>query len=269
MADKTHKHENYPPVGPKDEDFIKEGIHKAETGLDPKESDSSSDDGEEQTTLDKAAFAPNRIFYILRHNLFSKEVFILDLTSSLHVPYDGGEITNELRDAARTLSEDKTLTANPIYRLKGKHWYSSEQKMFDHSSGTELATWKHGSASFSAANFSFPSASPHSSHPITMKPPKWHKRTNEWVRDSITYSWRCDSKNKANRMTLVKTIGAEQTVAGRYAQRWGSWVTGGILLVDSREEDEVLACLTACVMLRRMQQRAAERTRPGGGGGAG
>lgn len=102
-----------------------------------------------------------------------------------------------------------------------------------------------------------------------MAPIKWYKRTNEWVRDSVTYSWRCNSKYKANRMTLLKKVGPKQLVVGRYAQRWGSWITGGVLLVDSRGEDEVLAVLTACVMLRRMQQRAAERSKYGGGGGGG
>lgn len=251
--------------------MIKQGIHKAETGFDPKDPDSSSDEADDTTAVDGSNLTPNRTFYILRHNLFSKEISVIDITSSLHVAYTGGEITDELRDAARALSENKTLAANPIYRFKAKHWWSSERSMIDAASGSELATWKHGGMSFSPATLSFPAKSPHSSHPLIMQNLKW-SRTNEWVRDSITYAWRCDSKKKANRMTLVKTVGAKQLVAARYVQRWGSWITGGVLLVDGREEDEVVACLSACVMLRRMQQRAAERaqvTSGGGGGGGG
>jgi hypothetical protein len=70
-------------------------------------------------------------------------------------------------------------------------------------------------------------------------------------------------------MTLLKCIGDRQVVIGRYAQRWGSWITGGVLLVDTHEIDERVAVLSTCVMLRRMQQRAAERTKYTGGGGGG
>ncbi|KAF2822082.1 hypothetical protein CC86DRAFT_458603 [Ophiobolus disseminans] len=265
----TQDADKYPPIGQQDEEMIKQGIHKAESGFDDKDPDSSFDEADGATAADETNFNPNRTFYILRHNLFSKEIFIIDITSALHVPYTGGEITDELRDAARALSENKTLASNPIYRFKAKHWWSSERSMFDAASSTELATWKQGGTSWSHAIISFPPQSPHSTHPIVMQNLKWYKRTNEWVRNSIIYSWRCDSKKKANRMTLVKKVGAKEVVAGRYVQRWGSWVTGGVLLVDGKEEDEVIACLTACVMLRRMQQRAAERTRGAGGGGGG
>ena len=70
-------------------------------------------------------------------------------------------------------------------------------------------------------------------------------------------------------MTLVKKIGEKQVVVARYAQRWGSWVTGGVLLVDGREINEGMAVLTTEVMLRRMMQRAAERCKGSGGGGGG
>ncbi|KAH7092149.1 hypothetical protein FB567DRAFT_232402 [Paraphoma chrysanthemicola] len=265
---KSHDPEKYPPISQQDEEMIKQGIEKAETGLDVKDASSVSSNEGDEKPADDSTFQPNRIFYILRHNLFSKEISIIDITSLLSVPYTGREITDEFRDAARALSEDKTIAANYIYRFKAKHWYSSESTMTD-STGAHLVDWKHGAFSSSSATLTFPASSAHSSHSIVMKPPKWYKRTNEWVRDSITYAWRCDSKRKANRMTLVKTVGARQQVVGRYVQRWGSWITGGVLLVDGREEDEVIACATTCVMLRRMQQRAAERSRPGGGGGGG
>ncbi|KAH7386018.1 hypothetical protein BKA66DRAFT_440667 [Pyrenochaeta sp. MPI-SDFR-AT-0127] len=266
----THDPEKYPVLNQQDEPIIDKGIKKAETGFDS-DHDSSSDEGdiEKDTSVDASKFAPNRVFYILRHNLFSKEVNIIDITSSLTAPIANDEITDEFRDNARSLSENKSLAANPVYRLRGKHWYSSEMTMMDLQSAEDVATWKHGAASFSKAFLSFPAQSPHSSHPITMAPVKWYKRTNEWVKDSITYSWRCNSKYKANRMTLLKKVGPKQVVVGRYAQRWGSWITGGVLLVDAREEDEALAVLTACVMLRRMQQRAAERSKYSGGGGGG
>lgn len=69
---------------------------------------------------------------------------------------------------------------------------------------------------FIACQTLFPSGSDHSSHSIIMRNTKCYKRTNTWIRDSFSYSWRCDSKIKANRMTLLKTVGGKQVVVARY-----------------------------------------------------
>ncbi|KAF2470175.1 uncharacterized protein BDR25DRAFT_343379 [Lindgomyces ingoldianus] len=265
------------PVDEKDEDLIKQGILKADTESIVSSAPSRSEQVEEdaKVPIDDTTFSPTRTFYILRHNLFSTEINLIDISSEIAVnsPYSGGEISNELRDAARELSKDEMRTSNPAYRLKRPHWWNSTCKMSGIAAEElELASWKHPSMSFGKASITFPQNSTHSSHNFIMAPVKWYRRTNEWVQDSVTYSWRCNSKYKANRMTLYKKIGGKNIVVARYAQRWGSWVTGGVLLVDAVEVDEVVAGLTACVMLRRMQQRAAERMKSagvGGGGGGG
>lgn len=266
--------EKYPAIDEKDEEFIKQGIQKAETGTLVEDADSSHDeeeDADSKVPLDDSNFKPTRIFYVLRHNLFSKEVNIIDVTSEILPQCAGGELTDAVRDAARALTEDKSNTKSPVFRLERKHFWSSEFTFKNNASpNIELATWKHPSISFGKALLAFPStSSPLSTHPITMAPTKWYLRTNEWVQDSVTYSWKCSSKWKANRVILVKKVGEKQIVIGRYAQRWGSWVTGGVLLVDGREIREELGVLTICVMLKRMQQRAAERTKFNGGGGGG
>jgi hypothetical protein len=267
--------EKYPAIDEKDEEFIKQGIHKAETGTLVEDADSSHDEEEDASDsklpVDDSNFKPTRILYILRHNLFLKEVNIIDVTSEILPLYAGGDVTDAVRDAARALSEDKSKADTPVYHLERKHWYNSTFTFTSSASpNVELANWKHPSISFGKALLAFPAtSSPLSTHPITMAPAKWYLRTNEWVQDSVTYSWKCNSKWKANRMILVKKVGDKQIVVGRYAQRWGSWVTGGVLIVDGREIREELAVLTTCVMLKRMQQRAAERTKFNGGGGGG
>lgn len=75
----------------------------------------------------------------------------------------------------------------------------------------------------------------------------------------MQFEWNCDSWLLANRMTLHKKLGGKRLVVARYAQRWGSWVTGGVLLVQEGEINALVAVLTAVVMLRKMQQRAGER----------
>ncbi|KAF2865487.1 hypothetical protein BDV95DRAFT_612633 [Massariosphaeria phaeospora] len=262
----------HPALGPHDEEFIRTGTAKADTEsvISSAPSHAEQEKKDAANPIDDSKFAPTRIFYIVKHNLFSKEVRIIDATAKTHVRYTGGDISDELRDAVRAVSEDASHAANPAYQLKRAHWFSSTCTMTSSTSpGTELASWKHSSASFGKADINFPANSKHGSHGFIMENVKWYRRTNEWVQDSVTYSWRCNSKTKANRMELLKQVGPKQYVVARYAQRWGSWVTGGVLLVDGNQTDEAVAVLTACVMLRRMQQRAAERMSMNGGGGGG
>lgn len=273
MKESTLDPEKYPALGLQDEELIKAGIHKAETTSIDSGTSANTDSDDDIVVVDDSSFNPTRTLYVLRHNLFSKEINVIDLTGQTGTPYTGGAITDEFRDAARGLTEDKARTAKPVYQLKRKHWYTAKNCMLTSPSSStpsqELANWTHCALSFGTATLDFPAASPHSSHSFTMAPLKFFRRTNTFVVDSVVYTYKCDSKMKANRITLVKQIGERQVVVARYAQRWGSWITGGVLLVDGKEVDEVVAVLATVVMLRRMQQRAAERTRYGGGGGGG
>ncbi|KAF2182015.1 hypothetical protein K469DRAFT_691633 [Zopfia rhizophila CBS 207.26] len=265
--EKTHQ-----PIGKEDEELIKIGISKADTESIASSTPSHNEQADEDAKIpiDESTFVPTRTLYVLRHNLFSTSTKIIDITSQTEVRYSGGEISDELRDAARWLTKDESRTANPIYQLQRKHWWNSTSTMTGATTlGVELASWKHPGMSFGKAEISFPENSSHGTHGLTMAPVKWYRRTNEWVQDSVVYTWRCNSKFKANRMTLLKELGGKKVVVARYAQRWGSWVTGGVLLIDNKEIDEVAAVLTCCVMLKRMQQRAAERTKYTGGGGGG
>lgn len=60
-------------------------------------------------------------------------------------------------------------------------------------------------------------------------------------------------------MILCKDAGGgRQIVVARYAEKWGTGKGEGVLLVDAREVDLVVACLATLNMLRRTQQRASE-----------
>jgi hypothetical protein len=208
------------------------------------------------------AFTPNRIFYIVPHNLFSTETKVVDLTGTLPNTYTGGDISNELRDAARNAGNDKFLANSPIYIIKRPHWWSTKSTAYSVSQGepfNELAYWKQPYTSVGTAHITFPDSSPDSTHELTISPPWLMSRTNTWVQDSVQYEWNCDSQLLANRMTLHKKVGGKRLVVARYAQRWGSWVTGGVLLVQEGEINALVAVLTTLVMLRKMQQRAPER----------
>lgn len=145
---------------------------------------------------------------------------------------------------------------------------------------TELCYWKQSALSCGRADLTFPPGSPHCAHALALTHPQWYRRTNVWAQDSVPHDWTCDGRLRSNRMTLHRLTAADaggvgpvgrrrRAVVARYAQRWGSWVTGGVLLVDTAHVDEVVAVQTAVVMLRRMQQRAMESAKYCGGPGAG
>lgn len=254
-------------------------VSHSKKGNPPSELDSDTDHEEPKINdpnplpIDSTNFVPTHYFYFLPHNLFSTSVKVLDLTSVLEnnpeLRYTSGDINDKLRDAARALSKDKSQSEQPAWQFERKHWWSSTAKMTNSKNGTEVGRWHHPSFSGGTAEVSFPHDSCHSSHDMTVAPPHWYQRRNEWVQESVPYAWHCDSKMRANRMTLFKTVGGKSTVVGKYTKRWGSWVTGGLLLVNAKETDEAVAVLTCCIMLRRMQQRASERSRFSGGGGGG
>ncbi|KAF2005645.1 hypothetical protein P154DRAFT_570941 [Amniculicola lignicola CBS 123094] len=169
-------------------------------------------------------FNPTRTFYILHHNLFSANNLVIGASSAPTISaYPGGKISDLLRDAARGLSKDDAL--------------------------------KHPGLSFGTASSEVSPGSSHSSHELTFTPMKKHRRTYEWVQDSVVYPWRCNGKLRANSLTLYEIIGERRIVVAPYAQRWGSWAADGVLLVDVQEVDEVVVVFTACVMLQRMMWR--------------
>ncbi|KAF2122809.1 hypothetical protein BDV96DRAFT_639371 [Lophiotrema nucula] len=55
-------------------------------------------------------------------------------------------------------------------------------------------------------------------HDIIMAPVKWYRRTNEWVQNSVTYQWHCNSKFKANRRILLKKVGGKQLMVASIIQ---------------------------------------------------
>jgi len=66
-------------------------------------------------------------------------------------------------------------------------------------------------------------------------------------------------------MTLYKVSGSgeheRKTEVGKYVQKWwGGFVTGGTVVVDEKEIDGCVACLTLCVVLKKKRQRGAERS---------
>jgi hypothetical protein len=82
--------------------------------------------------------------------------------------------------------------------------------------------------------------------------------------NSQPFFWEMDSLWHSTNMTLYRVTGSgegqKKIEVGKYAQKWwGGFVTGGTFVVDEKELDGVVACLTLIVVLKKKRQRAAER----------
>jgi hypothetical protein len=213
-----------------------------------------------EISLESLPFAPTNTYWITPHGLLSKSIPILDLTRDISTPYTG--LTPTYKDAVKGALKDHTHT--PVFTAIRKTWLGLQYNITD-SQGERIAEWKHPFFSTGSAVLTFPEHSPHCSHPVTLQNKTWGLRTESFVLSSISYEWEADSCWHSTNMTLYRVMGEERIVVGKYAQKWwGSFVTGGILVVDEESIDGAVAGLTLCVVLKKKRQRAAERN-PGGG----
>jgi hypothetical protein len=247
----------------------KEHLEVAEfEGPSPSDVESDNEKASSSTPVDSASFHPNKAFYVSRFNIFSTEILVNDVSSSIEPRAftDADPIPDSFRTGAKAAADGGAPVA---FRVTRAHWFSHGLVMLDQAaSGAELARWHHPLLSSGKATLTFPEGSPHASHELSVAPKRLFRRANAWVQDSVEWEWDADSRWKSNRLTLYKHVGGQRVVAARYAQPWGNWVAGGVLVVDSGSVDAVVATLTVLVMLKKMQQRAGERSsRAGGSGG--
>jgi hypothetical protein len=86
-----------------------------------------------------------------------------------------------------------------------------------------------------------------------MKPSTVFSRGEKFVQDSVTYKWVMDSKLTSGKFTLYKYIGPGEEgklEVGKFRQR-GFFKTGGALVLDSTEVDEVVGIITCLGVLKR------------------
>ncbi|KAF1951166.1 hypothetical protein CC80DRAFT_211289 [Byssothecium circinans] len=209
--------------------------------------------------LDSHAFTPTHTYWITPHGLLTKNITILDLTPDMDVAYNG--MTDAYKAQVKKTLKDHTFT--PTWTCHRLNWLGLKYNITD-DQGRSIAAWNHPWTSVGEARLTFPESSGHSAHPITLRNKRWGLRTEGFTVNSQPFVWEMDSLWHSTNMTLYKVFrsedGERKVEVGRYAQKWwGGFVTGGIAVVDGRELDGFLACLTLCVVLKKKRQRAAER----------
>jgi hypothetical protein len=199
------------------------------------------------------------VYWITPHGWLSKTVGILDLTKDVGMAYTG--MTDDYKAEIKKTMKDHSFT--PVLTCHRRNCFGLKYEISD-DQNTHIAHWSHPWSSVGEAVLTFPDNSPYSSHPIKLSNKRWGLRTESFVCNSQEYIWQMDSLWHSTNMTLYRVTGSgeqqKKVEVGNYAQKWwGSFVTGGTLVVDGNEIDGAVACLTLVVVLKKKRQRAAER----------
>ncbi|ORY13194.1 hypothetical protein BCR34DRAFT_600113 [Clohesyomyces aquaticus] len=230
-----------------------------------------------ETHIDSQAFNPTHTYWISPHGSLAKEIKILDLTPFITLPYTG--LTPAYKDHIKKTLKDHSYS--PVYMVQRNNWWSLKYKVTSDTrtvTGDEpsktIAEWKHPWHSGGEAILSFPLDSQNCTHPISLKNKRFGFSTETFTLESRPFIWKKDTCWNYQDMTLYKVFGSgkqeRRVEVAKYAQKWwGGWVTGGTLVVDEKEVDGLVACLTLMVVLKKRRQRQAERSGGGGGNGGG
>jgi len=208
--------------------------------------------------LDSKAITPTSTYWISPHGLLTKNITILDLTKDMSVPYSA--MDDAYKEQVKKALKDHSFT--PVYTCHRSNWLGLQYKVTDEQDA-HIADWKHPWSSVGETTLTFPQDSPHSSHPIILRNKRWGLRTEGFTVESQPFFWEMDNLWHSTYMTLYKVTGngknQTKVEVAKYAQKWwGAFVTGGTIVVDEKQIDGFIACLTLCVVLKKKRQRAAE-----------
>tara|TARA_R110002003_G_scaffold138_8_gene12710 strand:+ start:14678 stop:15388 length:711 start_codon:yes stop_codon:yes gene_type:complete len=209
--------------------------------------------------LESRSFSPTAVYWITPHGLLTKNITVLDLTKDMDVPYT--DMSNEYKAQVKKTLKDHSFTS--AINCHRTNWLGLKYNITDDQNNS-IAHWSHHWSSVGEAILTFPEDSPHSAHPISLRNKRWGLRTESFTVNSQPFFWEMDSLWHSTNMTLYRVTGSgegqKKIEVGKYAQKWwGGFVTGGTFVVDEKELDGVVACLTLIVVLKKKRQRAAER----------
>lgn len=192
---------------------------------------------------------PTRILYIVPQSGWARDTKVLDLTAQLHGSCTDN-ITPEVQASAR-----RAATSSPppesLFTLTRPHWYSSSRLNATGFDGAGLAEWHSPIMSYGLTRIRFPDHSPHCSHPLEVKPLSVARRAQSFVNDSRPYVWEAQERFKSGRMSLYKVVAGKKIEVAKYESDSGGFTVGGLLVLETREVDELVALLTCMAVLNQ------------------
>jgi hypothetical protein len=193
---------------------------------------------------------PTKTFYIEPHYKSAKNVKICDITALTTKPVGEGYRSHALdvgKSAVNSLPA--SLTIHRATRLAPKFTVKSGYDI-------ELAAWSETLLGVRTVriHFTVPAGLAHCSHDIELRTKSSVFIKEKFVAESVEYVWQ---RRIWPRMTLVleKCLPGRRLCVAQYWRPTLHFKRSGVLLVDTREVDHVVALLTMYVMLRKMNRR--------------
>ena len=121
---------------------------------------------------------------------------------------------------------------------------------------TKVAQFHSPWLSFGATHVYFPPDSSHCIHELTVKPVSVKRRAQTFVKDSVLHIWAPASGASVSRdnagsgkLSLFKAVASKQIESARYESVSGKFELGGLLVLEEREVDALVAVLTVVDVL--------------------
>lgn len=209
-------------------------------------------------------FRPSKIFYLRTSSEKAIHSSALDLTATCLSSF-GEDFSPEFHELVQV-----ALRANPSFsptwQLAEAHhhrWSDTRLVVSAASSGVEVAQFHSALLSFGASHIHFPVESTHCSHEITVRPLSLLNRAQAFVKDSITYVWETptvalprssSSSSKLpgrRKVSLYKAVSSKKVEIARYESASGKFELNGVLALEEREIDPLVAVLTLVGVLQQ------------------
>lgn len=217
---------------------------------------------------------PTRILWITSHHYFTKSIRVLDLTQQLLPTYrendrdiDGAVFRHRLQELVTQIRKKEDKCDELLYTLEKEKWNSSPYYLMpaiptapqhlepidvvddgddeNDLAKNAMATWRRSSHLSRSFRMQFPPGSPHSTHPVDIKPGKLIPHIQIFVKDSIQYAWEMESGLKDFKQTLFKVV-PQRKIAVALFRRLAGWRGARLLLVDEKEGiDHVVVTLSS------------------------
>lgn len=207
-------------------------------------------------------FRPNRIFYIKPRSMMSSTVDILDMTPHVSTPYGSATFTEDVKTVAKMLRPTTYLviTKHNVWGTRYLVSWGAPQprpRLHPQNSIAEIKfpAWTKDNRIIFTSSFS------DDNHPpVTLSPQSLLSRGMKFVVDSLPYYWSMDSTWHSKHTTLYRSDSnrenaIEGNVCARSVQSSRSSSAGAVVVVDTRKIDEVVALLTAWMVIKTVERR--------------
>lgn len=216
---------------------------------------------------------PTKTLYLRALTEKNQHSEVLDLTARLQPLFREETTSAEYQELAQL-----TLRANPVFPpmwvINGPSRFVASHLIVETPSspaagGSEIrdrstpvaAEIRRHVLNFGTVHIHFPAESTHSTHDIKVEPLSHRSRAQSFTKDSVPYFWDTSSSAGSDtafwskpmalsgRLSLWKAVAGKKFELARYESASGRFDLGGLLVLEDREVDALVATLTLVAVL--------------------